>query len=287
MLYVNFSFGLLFLFSFSYAQPSKPCLTLKDTIFIQVDELGTKVYQPTVRTGQTVETLCNFYQLSPEEWDYFNPKTSSSNLQLGQKVTVPIPNRAIIRYENAKNYQANRSIPVYHIVKKGETFFRLYNVYYKMPAELLQKRNGLTTTDVKIGQRVHVGWLLIDGIPVGDKNDNLPPIVRANLPYRNGYFKQIETNEEWEHQGLVVRSDVGKLRSGFKVYHDHAKLGSYVRITNPMRRATIYAEVVGRVPSTIKQQYFGKKVLMVYSPTISKALGVIDAQFYGDVRFVK
>lgn len=287
MLHLHLSFGLLLLCFFSTAQPNEPCLTLKDTIFIQVDEVGIRTYQPSVRRGQTIKVLCDFYQLSPAEWDYFNPKINNSNLQLGQKVVVPIPNRAIVRYESAKSFQATRSIPVYHVVRKGETFFRLYHTYYKIPADILQKRNGLTNTNVKVGQRIHIGWLCIDGIPPGSKNDNLPPLVRANLPYRNGYFQQIEVSEEWEHQGLVVRSDVGKLRSGFNVYHDSAKIGSHVRITNPMRSATIYAEVIGRIPTSVTHQYFDKKVMMVYSPTIGKALGVIDAQFYADVRFVK
>ena len=262
-------------------------LSLKDTIYIRVNDMGVKTYQHTFQANQSLTALMEFYSLSKEELRFFNPRLDESKLAAGQKITVPIPNRAIIRYKSAKKYDARSCIPVYHVVKKGETFFGLSKRYYAMPQGELMKRNQLTSINLKEGQRIHIGWMSINGIPPSKEGEITNPIIKANLPYRNAYFQQINVKQEWEHKGLAVKQSAGKLKSGFVVFHSHAKLKSYIRITNPMTKRTIYAQVIGRIPISLQHKYPGKDILLAYTPTLGKALGVIDPQFFADIRFVK
>ncbi|MEM9887011.1 MAG: LysM peptidoglycan-binding domain-containing protein [Bacteroidota bacterium] len=262
-------------------------LSLQDTIFIRVNAMGVKTYQHTFQSNQNIEALIAFYSISMQELKFFNPRLNENNLQAGQKVIVPIPNRAIIRYKNPKVYDVRTCIPVFHIVKKGETLFGISKRLYNMPQVEIKERNQLASDRLKEGQRIHIGWLDIKGIPPGQEGEVTNPVLKANMPYRNAYFQQINVKDEWEHKGLAVRQAGGNFREGFVVYHAHAQMNSYIRITNPMNKATIYAKVIGRIPITLQHKYKDKDVVLAYSPTIGKALGVIDPQFFADIRFVK
>ncbi|MEM6697080.1 MAG: LysM peptidoglycan-binding domain-containing protein [Bacteroidota bacterium] len=266
-------------------------LSLYDTVFIQVNPAGIKTYHHSFKIGQSLNGLMDFYDISEQELRFFNPKLKDTDIKENQKIVVPIPNRAILRYKTT-DYNARTHIPLYHIVSAGQTFYRLTKVYYQMSAEELMRRNDLTNQNLKVGQRLHIGWISVEGIPKsnteeGEGGSYTNPLLSPNMPYRNAYFQQINTQQEWEHKGLALRQTTGKLKTGFVVFHRYARMNSYLRITNPMTRRTIYAQVIGRIPISLQHQNKDRDVILAYTPTISKALGIIDGQFFADIRFVK
>ncbi|MEM1326945.1 MAG: LysM peptidoglycan-binding domain-containing protein [Bacteroidota bacterium] len=274
----------------SHAQTMPSQLSMQDTLFIQYNRMGIKTYQHQVRPGQTTNSLKEYFRLTDEEWDFFNPQPQQKGQAVfpSQSVIIPIPNRAIIRYERANNYDSKKCIPIYHIVSKGETFFGLHKRSYNIDPEILKKRNGLTKTSLKVGQRLHIGWFDISGVPPAQEGTvPISPEAQEMMPYRDRYFERLRYSDEFEHSGMAVQSDAKGIRYGYKVYHEYAKIGSCIRITNPARNATVYAEVVGRVPVNIKRQYIGREILAVYNFKIKKALGLVDQQFYAVIRFMK
>jgi hypothetical protein len=250
--------------------------------------MGIKTFQHQVRYGQTTQSIKEYYRLSDEEWDFFNLQYKGRAVAVGELISVPIPNRAIIRYEQSSTYNRRTCIPIIHIVKRGETFFSIYKRFYDIDEKILMQRNNLKSTNLKIGQRLHVGWFNTNGVPPAKEGATpISPEMQEMIPYRDLYFQRLASRDEFEHSGMAVQSDVGALRYGYKVYHDYAKVGSCIRLTNPARNATVYAEVVGRIPSSIKQQYFGREILAVYTPKIRRVLGIVDQQFYAVIRFTK
>lgn len=266
-------------------------LSLYDTVFIQVNPAGIKTYHHPFQIGQSLTGLMDFYDISEQELRFFNPELKDTNIKENQKIVVPIPNRAILRYKTS-DYNARTHIPLYHVVSAGQTFYRLTKVYYQMSAEELMHRNDLTSQNLKVGQRLHIGWISIEGIPKAETGEEgggsyANPLLSPNVPYRNAYFQQINTQQEWEHKGFAIRQRAGNLKSGFVVFHPYARMNSYIRITNPMTKRTIYAQVIGRIPISLQHQNKDRDVILAYTPTISKALGIIDGQFFADIRFVK
>ena len=48
--------------------------------------------------------------------------------------------------------------PVKYVVRPKETAFRIARRFFNMPIEALMMINGLSSTDLQIGQELHVGW---------------------------------------------------------------------------------------------------------------------------------
>ncbi|MEM8527593.1 MAG: LysM peptidoglycan-binding domain-containing protein [Bacteroidota bacterium] len=280
-----------FLFAFGGQAHTQNYLSIYDTVFIQINPAGIKTYHHPFQIGQSLTELMDFYDLSEQELRFFNPKLKDTDIKENQEIVVPIPNRAILRYKTS-DYNARTYVPLYHVVSAGETFYRLTKIYYKIAAEELMRRNDLTSQNLKVGQRLHIGWISIEGIPKSATDEEggstyANPLLSPNMPYRNAYFEQINTQQEWEHKGLAVKQTAGKLKTGFVVFHRYARMNSYLRITNPMTKRTIYAQVIGRIPISLQHQNKGRDVILAYTPTIGKALGIIDGQFFADIRFVK
>ncbi|MBI5916867.1 MAG: hypothetical protein HY842_15950, partial [Bacteroidetes bacterium] len=63
--------------------------------------------------------------------------------------------------------------------------------------------------------------------------------------------------------------------------HRLAPVGSVIQITNPLRRKTVYAEVIAPIPD----QAYGDDIIVVLSPTIAKLLGARDPKFFVEVRY--
>jgi hypothetical protein len=56
-----------------------------------------------------------------------------------------------------------------------------------------------------------------------------------------------------------------------------------MEITNPMLHNTLTAKVAGNIPPGLYQSHVG----LVVSPSVARALGVLDQQFFAQWRFVE
>jgi hypothetical protein len=83
-------------------------------------------------------------------------------------------------------------------------------------------------------------------------------------------------------KGLAVWKP-GKVTSNYYVLHPTAKLGSFMEISNPMLHRTITAKVAGHIPPGLYQSHVG----IVVSPSIARALGVLDQHFFAQWRYVE
>ena len=65
-------------------------LTLKDTLFITLDEKSNeKIYQHKIIKGQNLYSLARFYGLNEEELFPYNPTLKSNVVGIGQLIRVP------------------------------------------------------------------------------------------------------------------------------------------------------------------------------------------------------
>jgi hypothetical protein len=83
-------------------------------------------------------------------------------------------------------------------------------------------------------------------------------------------------------KGLAIWK-AGNLSAHYYVLHPTAKVGSYMEITNLMLHRTITAKVAGHIPPGLYKSNVG----IVVSPSIARALGVLDVQFYAKWRYVE
>jgi len=67
------------------------------------------------------------------------------------------------------------------------------------------------------------------------------------------------------------------------VLHKDAKIGSYIRIENPMLGRIVLAKVVARLPTNVYDQ----DVIMVVSTAVASSLGIKDSRFLAEMKYIR
>lgn len=275
----------LLLWAFSYLNAaatgdSTRYLTLKDTIFINIDGVGEKIFEHKFERKQTLYSLGQFYGLSVEELYFYNPGLKEESISPGEKVLVPIPNRAIIRYKD-NTFKAWKYVPVYYVVKKGDTMFRIAKIHFRMPVDSVMQRNHLQSETLRVGQCLQMGWMNIDGVPEEFRAEVGSPLTRKNMALHKVYVREQGDRKLKEHQGVAYWQTNSKEEGDLYALHREARINGIIAVTNPMNKATIYVKVIGKIPDTA----YGNDVVVVLSPMAAKALGARDPRFFVKVRY--
>ncbi len=275
----------------AYTGDSLNYLTTSDTVFLELGEYGKKIFKHILAPKQTLFSLAQFYNLTLDDLYFYNPQYKNSSAKVGDAIRIPIPNRAIIRFKD-ETITPQTHIPVYFVVGRGQTLYTISRNYFRIPKEVMMERNGLVDAHLKEKQQLFVGWMSVKGvqpasrfIPDDDINFDNNPILREHYKLRNEYQVELVKKEEWIQKGLVKVIQSGKMKSGFTVLHQYAPIHSVIRIYNPSSKRSAYAKVVGRIPDTLKEQK--TNVVLVTSETLAQILGIIDARFFAEVRFLK
>lgn len=256
-------------------------LTPQDTIFLNTASTGEKVFEHSLEEKQTLFSLAKFYGLSVEELYFYNPGLEVQSLKVGQRIKVPIPNKAIVRYR-VQNFIESNFVPVYHVVQRGETMFRISRYYYEMPKEIIMQRNGMMSTDLKTGQVLQIGWMSLEGIPEEYREGSSGGIIsRRNNALRKVFARNTAGKTLREDSGAAFWKKSSGESSDFYALHRFAPVNSIIEINNPMKNRTIYAKVVGRIPDTA----YGDDVKVIVSSVVAKLLGAKDRRFFVKIRY--
>ncbi len=112
-----------------------------------------------VKEGQTLFSIAKENNIKVEDLLSANHFDKSTEIKVGQMILVPIKNETNeIKQEvqeEVNNDEQKESKAVYHIVKQGETLYRIH-VNYGVSVETLRKLNNLKGNYIKVGQRLRV-----------------------------------------------------------------------------------------------------------------------------------
>lgn len=259
-------------------------LTHRDTIFLSIGEYNEKVFEHTIERKQTLFSLRKFYGMTMDELTYYNPELTTSTISVGQKVKIPIPNRAIIRYKH-KRFQDKDYVPVCYIVKRGDNLFRISKQHFRMPMDSVVARNKLASTNLKAGQILQVGWMSIYGIGENIRTPKvLSPEEKRSLELKERYMRRGYRKRHYHESGVAYWQKNNRNASGdLYALHRRAPINSVISVTNPMTRKEAFVKVIGRLPDTA----YGRDVVVVLSPKAAKLLGAKDSRFFVKLRFIK
>lgn len=253
----------------------------QDTIFLSSGLYSQKVFIHVMEPNQTLYSLSRFYGLTLEELYFYNPKNQGGRYEVGSEITIPVPNRSILRYRPT-DYHDSLYVPICYVVKRGETLFNIAHRIFKLPVDTIMDRNYMMTPALFIGQRLHVGWMSIKGIPDNARQFNGHPIWKKSFSFKRKYLTEKTRKREYSRKGPAVFIKGAKSTSDLFVMHRHAPIGSVVAVTNPMKRRTVYAKVVAKIPNT-----YDANIEIVVSPKVGKMLGVRDQKFYVKTKYLR
>jgi LysM repeat protein len=254
-------------------------LTAKDTIFISLDErTGEKVFEHRIAAKQNLYRLARFYGMNEEELFPYNPTLKNNIVSIGQVIRVPIPNPAIRRFKG-ENFKRWKYAPIVIIVKKGDNLFNIAKRMFHMPVDSVMKWNNMPDQTVSVGQRLHVGWLSLDGVP--DSIRGLRKIGAAEIRSKMlaAYFtKQKKGKEE---SGAAFWQTKGNPKTDLYCLHRTAKTGTVVAIQNTMNNKVVFAKVIGRLPENV----YGHETIVIVAPSVAKLLGAKDEKFFVKIKY--
>lgn len=253
-----------------------------DTIFLHSNGFEEKIFTHFIAPKQTLYSLAKFYGLSTRELYFYNPGLENRSISVGSPVNIPIPNSAIQRYK-ATDYARWKYIPVYYVVQKGDTVYRIAKTYFRFTVEEFMDRNHLEDLNLTVGQILHVGWMKLGGITEQQRRLSGGPLAERNRAMRLVFMHKSSGRRTVEEQGVASWKNTAKDDTDFYALHLKAPLNSVVEVTNPMTRRKVYAKVVGRIPRTT----YDDNVKVILSPLAAKFLGAIDPRFFVKVRYVR
>ena len=258
-------------------------LTPQDTIFLHLGNYGEKIFYHGMEKKQTLFSLAKFYGLELRDIYNYNPEIDKKiGVSVGSSVRIPIPNRAIIRYltwENDMRYL----VPVYYVVRKGDTMYSIAKTHFKMPVQDIMNRNGMLDENVSVGQLLHVGWMSLFGVPEDMRKGKGGPLWQKSHDLEKQFVEASYVKKEQKHQGVAIWNKDGST-GGAELFalHSTAPQGSIISITNPMTNRTVFAKVLGKVPS-----YHPDNTIAVISAPIAHLLGAIDSKFFVQISYLK
>lgn len=256
-------------------------LTPKDTIFLKVDDFGNKIFTHRMMKGQTLYSLARFYGLKMESLLAFNPELSRDGaFENGQPVRIPIPDSAIV-----KSYEYGFSkagyVPVRYVVKHGDNFYRIAKHMFDIPLDTLKNWNGLEQTMMFTDMQLHVGYLSLEGIPDSLQLSNTSPLGARMQQMQTEFEYMSSVRKTKFHSGAAYWQREKEGKTDFYALHRYAPVGSVIQVRNPMKRKTIYAKVIARIPD----RAYGDDIIVVLSPSVAKLLGARDPRFFVEIRY--
>ncbi len=255
-----------------------PLLTNKDSLFLTVAE-GKKFLQHPVKAKQTLFSLARYYGITLQELYEFNAQfRTDPTLHVGSRVKIPIPNRALKRYKNSK-FVTSRNVPVYYVVQQGDNLYQICKRNFGMPVDSIAKRNRLKDNNIRPGQLLLVAWMGVDGIPA----DWRPVRTFTKSDALKSRFEEEKKHKrEGISQGVCFWQKDSKEKGDLYAMHREADIGTIMAVTNPMGGRTVYAKVIGRIPSG-----YESNIEVILSPEAARNLGARDPRFFVKVKFLK
>jgi len=253
----------------------------------------------------TLYSLSRKYNVGIDTLLAANPDLDPQAIPLGYPVNVPIYAKAIssrnpvqppmtglnsLQEEVGTDsiQQGNRfrdeGIPLYYRVQPKETLYRISKVYMDVSPESILALNPIATSNLAIGQVLLLGWYH------ALSNTHSPMTSSSSMVSDTTVYKVKDYSAEYKKAGKVIKEEKGLAvwkpgndKTHYFVLHPTAIVGSYMEITNPMLHRTLTAKVAGNIPPGLYQSHVG----LVVSPSVARALGVLDQQFFAKWRFVE
>ncbi|MEL6844927.1 MAG: LysM peptidoglycan-binding domain-containing protein [Bacteroidota bacterium] len=259
-------------------------LSAKDTIFLQVGDFQEKLFTHTVRQKQTLYSIAKFYGLSLSTLYFYNPKMANKVLSIDDQLTIPLPNRSILRYKT-RQFNESEYIPVIYTVRPGDNLFRIARVHFKMPVDSVMLRNNLSSHNIHVGQQLQLGWVSIKGIPAKYQQNkgNLERIRNERTKQEFATYTAKRGKRAREERGIAYWQKNAREQTQLFALHRTAAINSKISVENPMQKKIVLVRVIGRIP----ERAYGNEVKIVLSRAAAVQLGAKDEKFFVRLQYLR
>lgn len=251
----------------------------KDTVF--VDLIGGQYFlNHVVKKEDNLSTIATIYGTSISALKDINEMTDN---RLIEKKNIKIP----IQYKNIKSLGQLRLsenmdyVPVFYKVKKGDTFYRLFRIYFPGDSTEIKKINLIKSNILKIDSKILIGYFQLQSVG----NNATDKVIKPNLK-NDTLSLQIDKSKKV----LVSVSGAAKTYDSIFEKTDYPFIlsnkipeDSVVEITNPMSKKSLTGKVIGKIPPG----KYPLDILLLLTKSDALDLGFLDLKFFVSVKYYK
>lgn len=283
----------------------KSYLFRQDTIVLTMSAQNILLYKHKLNKQDKIEDLSMLFGTNTDQILQVNNSASIGSLSNKKEIIIPVSEKSLVTEETYK-YDRQQYIPVVYQVKSKDNLFRIARHYFFQSLDDLMARNNMEDYNLDIGDQIHVGWLSTkpkDAIEIEISDPiNAEPIESEEMVFDGLVDKDVINDEELKdvvrdsstieiEEPIIFMVSQGKgmwdkkVRDNGKLLalHEKAKIGSTIELKNSMLNRTIKAKVIGRIPKNV----YPDDITVLVGPAAAKSLGVIDAKFFVEIRYIE
>lgn len=275
--------------------------TEADTLVVSRTDTNVLLYKHKAIKQQKIEDICKLLGCDVKVVVQINNLEDPWVLPKKEEILIPVNEKALIT-EAEHKYEKQKYVPVVYEVRPKDNLFRIARHYFFQSLEELMARNEMSDYNLSIGDRIHVGWLNLEEqkTPPAIKIEELAEeqdsamtddIVNIDKEIKEDIDEvEVDSSSIVDEEPLIYMASTGKgmwdkkVRDNgeFLALHPKAKVGSTIVLKNRMLNRTINAKVIGRIPKNV----YPDDISVLVGPTAAKSLGVIDAKFSVEIRYI-
>lgn len=255
-----------------------PLLTSRDSLLLTVEDNKKFIHHP-IKAKHTLFSISKYYHIGLEHLYETNPIfRTDPTLRIKTYVKIPIPNKAIKRYKSS-DFIPSENVSIYYVVQPGDNLYQISKRYFDMPVDSVAKRNRLKNNSIRPGQRLHMGWMGLEGVHPDWRP--VRPVTESDV-LKNRYKEEKKSKKENSSQGVCFWPKDSREKGSLYALHREAGIGTIISVNNPMGNRTVYAKVIGRIPEGHE-----RNIEVILSPEAARKLGARDPRFFVKTKYLK
>ena len=298
--YITMCIAFVFLYD---AQAQQQFLDKNSELEIQFSKANVPYYTHIFKKGNSIYTLARTFGISVSIVEQLN-NVKAGEIEPETKLIFPINENLLVR-DTKNKLVKGPFIPLIYKAKKGETLYRISKGYCGESPENIKLRNNFTSDNLGEGQKVIIGWMLLNNelkISGEDKQkfanksmllSPLPAIKKAAA--KEEVMKEMASKDTsavvekvsplvWQNEtGVALWDKDAKRKSKLFVLHHTARINSEIELYNPMVNRRVRAKVIGRIP----EGAYTSDIDIILSPATALSLGALDSRFMLAMKYVE
>ncbi len=124
---------------------------------------------------ESLYSVARLYNIAPAVLASANEISLQTGLKIGETLKVPLTDQNFD--QQVKKAADETLVPIYHVVAKSETLFRIANNYNKVPLDYLKDWNRLSGDNITAGTPLVIGYLKIKNEQVASLKTGVPALA--------------------------------------------------------------------------------------------------------------